>query len=211
MDRGLVVWFPSGSSFTGEDSVELHCHGSSAITAAVVSAIVSDPHCRLAAPGEFTLRAFQNGCMDFAEVEALSDLIAAETEVQRKQAMRLMDGALHTRVGGWREHLLRAQALVEATIDWADEEVPEDVSPEVISLLDSLIADMGRELKISSPALRLRDGFEVAIIGAPNSGKSSFINYLAGREAAITSPDSGYNKGRDRAAIRSRWVARDFS
>ncbi|MEM9098561.1 MAG: tRNA uridine-5-carboxymethylaminomethyl(34) synthesis GTPase MnmE [Pseudomonadota bacterium] len=191
LDEALVLWFAAGRSFTGEDLVELHCHGGVAITRAVLDAVLAAPGCRIAEPGEFTLRAFQNGRIDLAEAEALGDLINAETEVQRKQSLRMLEGDLHKRVEAWRSDLMRALAFIEVTIDWADEEVPEDVSPEVARVLDRLIDDLKREMQISQSAERLRLGFEVAILGAPNSGKSSFINYLAGREAAITSPIPG--------------------
>ncbi|MEM8792688.1 MAG: tRNA uridine-5-carboxymethylaminomethyl(34) synthesis GTPase MnmE [Pseudomonadota bacterium] len=191
LDEALVLWFPEGASFTGEDLVELHCHGSFAVVRAVLSTITEHPDSRLAEPGEFTLRAFQNGRIDLAGAEALGDLINAETEEQRKRSVRMLGGDLHRRVNVWRQELLHALALVEVTIDWADEEVPEDVSPEVSSVLDRLIERLDRELETSHAAERLRVGFEVALLGAPNSGKSSFINYLSGREAAITSPIPG--------------------
>ncbi|MEM9044130.1 MAG: tRNA uridine-5-carboxymethylaminomethyl(34) synthesis GTPase MnmE [Pseudomonadota bacterium] len=191
LDEALVVWFAAGRSFTGEDLVELHCHGGVAIIRAVLDFLSGQAECRLAEPGEFTLKAFRNGRIDLAGAEALADLIDAETEEQRKQSLRLLDGDLHRRIGAWRADLLRALALVEVTIDWADEEVPQDVSPEVQSIVDRLVDAFDRELVTSHAAARLRHGFEVAILGAPNAGKSSFINYLSGREAAITSPIPG--------------------
>ncbi len=191
LDEALVLWFPEGQSFTGEMIVELQCHGGTAVIHAVLDEVLAFPDCRLAEPGEFTLRAFKDGRIDLAEVEALGDLIDAETEEQRRQSVRLLEGELHRRSHGWKEQLIRATALIEATIDWADEKVPTDVSPEVSQILENLIREMSEELATASAAERLRNGFEVAILGAPNAGKSSLINCLAGREAAITSPVPG--------------------
>jgi len=191
LDRALVLWFPGGASFTGEPVAEFHCHGGRAVVQAVMGAIAAAGPCRLADPGEFTLRAFLNGRMDLAEVEALGDLIAAETEAQRRQAARLFGGALHRRAETWRNSLLRALALVEVSIDWADEEVPEEVEPEVSALLTPIVEEIRGELAVADGAERLRHGFEVALLGAPNSGKSSLFNALAGRDAAITSPIPG--------------------
>ncbi|MBY8976409.1 tRNA uridine-5-carboxymethylaminomethyl(34) synthesis GTPase MnmE [Rhodobacteraceae bacterium NNCM2] len=191
LDEAIVFWFPKGRSYTGEAMVEIQCHGGVAVVHAILDAILALPDCRLAEAGEFTLRAFKDGRMDLAEVEALGDLIDAETEAQRLQSVRMIEGALHHRAQVWRAKLIRAIALVEITIDWADEEVPEDVDPEVSAIVTDLIAEMKRELKGSIAAERLRLGFEVAILGAPNAGKSSFINYLAGKDAAITSPIPG--------------------
>lgn len=191
IDEALVLRFPEGASFTGEALVELHCHGGRAVVRAVMDALEAAVPCRMAEPGEFTLRAYLYGRIDLADAEALGDLVSAETERQRRQAARLVSGALRRRVGGWREKLIRALALVEVTIDWADEEVPEEVTPEVAELLGGVLAEIDRECTVSDGAERLRNGFEVAIIGAPNAGKSSLLNALAGREAAITSPVPG--------------------
>jgi tRNA modification GTPase len=145
----------------------------------------------MAEPGEFTRRAFEAGRLDLAKVEALGDLLAAETELQRRQAARGLGGALHRQTEAWREKLIRAAALVEVTIDWADEEVPEDVGPEVARLLAEVRGGIARELATSEGAERMRQGFEVAILGVPNAGKSSLFNALAGREAAIISAQPG--------------------
>ncbi|MEM7670490.1 MAG: GTPase, partial [Pseudomonadota bacterium] len=191
IDRALVLTFAEGRSFTGEAMAEFQTHGGPAVVDAVVARLLEFPGVRIAEPGEFTLRAFKNGRIDLAGAEALGDLINAGTEEQRAQSVRLMDGALHRRCEAWRDDLLRAVALIEVTIDWADEEVPEDVVPEVSQLVGGLIASMADELGRSDTAERIRTGFEVALLGAPNAGKSSLFNYLADREAAITSPNAG--------------------
>lgn len=191
LDEALVLRFEAGASFTGEAMTELHLHGGPAVVGAALDWLGKRPGLRLAEPGEFTLRAFREGRMDLTEVEALGDLLAAETETQRKQAARLVGGALADKIEAWRSALLRAVALVEVTIDWADEEVPEDVGPEVGSLLTEVSTGIAAELALSDGAARLRTGYEVALVGAPNAGKSSLINLLAGREAAIVSEMPG--------------------
>jgi len=191
IDEALVLAFPEGRSFTGEPVVELHLHGSIAIIRAVLAALSAVPGLRLAEPGEFTRRALMNERLDLAQVEGLGDLIEAETEAQRRQAMRIFSGALGARSQEWRRRLIRAAALLEATIDFADEEVPVDVSPEVAQLIDAVQEELSRELAGAAVAERIREGFEVAIVGPPNAGKSTLLNALAGRDAAITSEIAG--------------------
>jgi tRNA modification GTPase len=191
LDQALVIRFAAGQSFTGEEVVELHLHGSPAVVQAVLGWLGARSGFRLAEPGEFTRRALENGRLDLAQVEGLSDLIVAETEAQRRQAMRLFSGELGQRAERWRSGLLRAAALLEAVLDFADEEVPVDVRPEVIELVDRVLSELRQERAGFPMAERIRDGFEVAIVGSPNAGKSTLLNRLAGRQAALTSEHAG--------------------
>lgn len=191
LDEALVLCFAAPKSFTGEAVVELHLHGSLATVNVVLETLGNQPDLRLADPGEFTRRALENGRLDLAQVEGLGDLIEAETEAQRRQALRVLSGALGERAETWRSQLIRAAALLEATIDFVDEDVPIDVSPEVLSLIDSVSLDLQAEARGVIVAERIREGFEVAIVGKPNVGKSTLLNALAGRDAAITSEIAG--------------------
>ena len=191
LDEALVLFFAKGHSFTGEDVIELQTHGSPAIVNSVLAELGQIDGVRLAEPGEFTRRALENGRMDLAQVEGLADLIEAETEAQRQQALRVFDGAIGMRVEAWRTDLIRAAALLEATIDFADEDIPVDVTPEVKELTCGVLSQVTKEVTGAHAAERVRDGFEVAILGEPNVGKSTLLNALAGREAAITSSVAG--------------------
>lgn len=191
LDQALVLVFKAPSSFTGEDTIELQLHGSVAIVRAVEEAISATGLARLAEPGEFTQRALLNDMLDLTQVEGLGRLIDAETEAQRKVAQASFGGNLSKNTEAWRLALIRAAALLEASIDFADEDVPVDVIPEVQDLLAGLREQFGEEIKGAVVAERLGDGFEVAIIGAPNAGKSTLLNALAGREIAITSDVAG--------------------
>lgn len=191
LDEALVLVFAREASFTGEESVEFQTHGSPAVVAAVLGVLGRTEGLRMALPGEFTRRALESGRLDLAQVEALADLIAAETEAQRRQAIRVLSGDLGRKCERWRRDLIRAAALMEATIDFADEEVPENVVPEVSALIAGVAAGVREEIAGFGAAERIRSGFEVAIIGAPNVGKSTLLNALAGRDAAITSEFAG--------------------
>jgi tRNA modification GTPase len=191
LDTALVIVFAKGASFTGEESAEIHLHGGQAVVAVVLQALASIDGLRIAEAGEFTRRALENGCLDLHEVEGLADLIDAETEGQRKQAQRLLQGDFAERVATWRDGLLHALALVEATIDFADEDVPVDVWPEVRHQVAVLAGQMQADLEGAQAAERMRSGFEVVILGPPNVGKSTLINALSGRDAAMTSDIAG--------------------
>lgn len=210
LDQALVVVFDADHSFTGEEVVELHLHGSVAIINAVLDALGQIDGLRLAEPGEFSRRALINERLDLAQIEGLGDLIEAETEAQRKQAMQIFSGALGQKADSWRKTLIRAAALIEATIDFADEDVPVDVTGEVIDLVDKTAESLRAEAAGSHAAERVREGFEVAIIGPPNVGKSTLLNALAGRDAAITSEIAGTTRDVIEVRMDLRGIAVTF-
>ena len=191
LDQVLVLTFAKGGSFTGEEVVELHCHGSLAVIDAILAVFADSPKTRLAEPGEFTRQAFENGCLDLTQVEGLADLIAAETHEQLVLANRVFGGAFSAKVTAWRADLIRACALLETMIDFADEDIPQDLEAEVLSLIDKTIKSLRSEIMGTKIAERIRNGFEVAIIGRPNIGKSTLLNTLAGRKVALTSEIAG--------------------
>jgi tRNA modification GTPase len=191
LDDGIALWFPGPASFTGEDVAEFHVHGGQAVIAAIIEAALSVAGVRLAEPGEFTRRAFENGKLDLAEAEGLADLVDAETEAQRRQALRQRRGALSAVYESWRTRLIEAAALIETEIDFPDEELPEALAARAGPVLESLAADMARHLNDSHRGERIREGYRIAIIGPPNAGKSSLLNALARREAAIVSEMPG--------------------
>ncbi len=191
LDDGLVLWFGAPASETGEDVLELQLHGSPAVVTGVVDALGRLPDCRLAEPGEFARRAFDNAKLDLTGVEGLADLIAAETAAQRRQAVRQMRGELGRLYEGWRADLVRLLAHLEADIDFGDEDLPADLAARARATVAPLIAAMTRHLAQGRAGERLRAGLNVAILGAPNVGKSSLLNALARREAAIVSARAG--------------------
>ena len=191
IDEVLILTFKEKASFTGDETVEIHCHGSTAVVTYILQTLSKIKNFRIADPGEFTRRALENGNLDLTQVEGLADLIESETEAQRRLAIRSMDGALSSKVQEWRKDLIRAVSLIEATIDFADEDIPTDVTPEVLGLINKTQADIKSEIKGSFAAERIREGFEIAIVGPPNIGKSTLLNALAGRDAAITSDMAG--------------------
>jgi len=191
IDQALILIFRKPYSFTGENVVEFHLHGSSAVVSSVIKLLGNFKGLRSAEAGEFTRCALENGKIDLAQVEGLADLIDAETDAQHKQAARIFNGALGEKTKEWRAKLVKAGALLVATLDFADEEVPEEVTPEVEKLINMVLSDLDKEIIGVQTAERIRSGFEVAIVGAPNLGKSTLLNYLVGRDAAITSNVSG--------------------
>lgn len=191
IDQALIFIFSKPYSFTGENVVEFHLHGSSAVVSSVIKLLGNFKGLRSAEAGEFTRCALENGKIDLAQVEGLADLIDAETDAQHKQAARIFNGALGEKTKEWRAKLVKAGALLVATLDFADEEVPEEVTPEVEKLINMVLSDLDKEIIGVQTAERIRSGFEVAIVGAPNLGKSTLLNYLVGRDAAITSNVSG--------------------
>lgn len=191
IDHVLVLWFPGPNSFTGEDVVEFQTHGGRAVAEALLRALSRLPDFALAEPGAFTRRAFENNRLDLTEAEAIADLVHAETEAQRKQALRQLDGALGQLYQGWHDRLKHILAYAEAGIDFADEELPENLAEAQRARLQSLQADMAAHLADGHRGERIREGLSVAILGAPNAGKSSLLNALAAREAAIVSPIPG--------------------
>jgi tRNA modification GTPase len=190
IDDAIVLWLPAPHSVTGEDVAESQVHGSRAVLAALIAAL-GGMGLRLAEPGEFTRRGFVNGKLDLTQAEAIADLTAAETEAQRRQAMRQLDGALGALYRGWSARLLRLLAHIEAAIDFPDEDLPPEIEREVGAETAVLSVEIAAHLADQRRGERLRDGIAVAIVGPPNAGKSSLLNRLAQREAAIISPIAG--------------------
>lgn len=190
LDEALVLWLPGPNSFTGEDSAELHLHGGRAGVEAVSRAL-ADLGLRLAEPGEFSRRAFQNGKLDLTQAEAIADLVDAETEAQRRQALGQLEGELSARYEAWRKRLIQALARLEAAVDFPDEDLPETLQAEVGARIGALAAELEAALADHGRGERVREGFKIALIGAPNAGKSSLLNRLAGREAAIVTEIAG--------------------
>jgi tRNA modification GTPase len=194
LDRGLALWFPGPASYTGEDVAELHIHGGRASVAAILGALASlgpELGLRMAEAGEFTRRAFRRGKLDLTAAEGLADLVAAETESQRRQAFRQMEGALGARYESWREAIVRACALMESEIDFSDQDLPAGVAGAARREIESLLAALRAHLADRNRGERVREGIRIAIVGPPNVGKSTLLNALARREAAIVSDIPG--------------------
>ncbi|WP_027535008.1 tRNA uridine-5-carboxymethylaminomethyl(34) synthesis GTPase MnmE [Bradyrhizobium sp. WSM3983] len=192
IDDAVVLWFPGPGTATGEDVAEFHIHGGRAVLSALLAAISLIPNTRAAEPGEFTRRAFENGKLDLTEAEGLDDLIHADTDRQRRQALRQLQGLLGDRARDWRERIIEASALIEAGIDFSDEgDVPAELMAPAMKAIKALHDEIAKVLAAQGQAERLREGLVVAIAGEPNVGKSTLINQLARREVAIVSPHAG--------------------
>nr|Q07UP2.2 RecName: Full=tRNA modification GTPase MnmE [Rhodopseudomonas palustris BisA53] len=192
IDDAVVLWFPGPASATGEDVAEFHIHGGRAVLAALMATLSSFENVRAAEPGEFTRRAFEHGKIDLTEAEGLDDLIHADTDRQRRQALRQLNGLLGDRARDWRAQIIEAQALIEAGIDFADEgDVPDDLLAPALAKIEALAGEIEALLAAQGRSERLRDGLVVAIVGPPNVGKSTLMNQLARREVAIVSPHAG--------------------
>jgi len=191
IDEGVILWFPGPNSYTGEDLAEFHVHGSRAVIKAMHLAISKIKNCRLAEPGEFTKRAFQNGRINLLKAESIADLISSETEIQRKQALKIMSGQSSDKFNLWREKLLKILSHVEAKIDFPDEDLPKNIMNEIQKTSNKILKEIQKTLNDQKVGERIREGFKIAIVGPPNSGKSSLLNYLSKRDAAIVSEIAG--------------------
>jgi len=191
IDEGIILWFPGPESYTGEDMVEFHIHGSKAVIDALHSSISEVENCRLAEPGEFTKLAFQNGKINLLKAESIADLISAETEIQRQQAIKIMNGKSADKFNGLREKLLKILSHVEAKIDFPDEDLPEDVLKNIRKISTEVFSDIKKILDDQKIGERIREGFKIAIIGPTNAGKSSLLNHLSNRDVAIVSEIAG--------------------
>jgi tRNA modification GTPase len=190
IDEALTLWFPGPASYTGEDVAELHLHGGASVVARVIGSLAG-MGLRLAEPGEFTRRAFEAGKLDLTQAEAVADLIDAETDAQARQALAQMQGVLSHRYEGWRLRLIAALAHVEAAVDFPDEDLPGEICQRAASLIDTLIADLEAAVADAGRGERVREGYRIAIVGAPNAGKSRLFNALVGRDAAIVTAHAG--------------------
>jgi len=191
IDEGVIIWFPGPNSYTGEDLAEFHVHGSHAVINATHSAISEVKDCRLAEPGEFTKRAFQNGRINLLKAESIGDLISSETEIQRKQALKIMSGRSSDKFNSWREKLKKILSHIEAKIDFPEEDLPKNILTEIQKVSSNVLNEIKKTLNDQKVGERIREGFKIAILGPPNSGKSSLLNYLSKRDAAIVSEIAG--------------------
>ena len=191
IDEGLIIWFPGPQSYTGEDLAEFHFHGSRAVVTALHLSISNVKNCRLAEPGEFTKRAFQNGRINLMKAESIGDLISAETEIQRKQAIKIMNGKSSHVFNSWREKLLKILSHVEAKIDFPDEDLPREILQEIKQTSEQVLKEIKKTLNDQKVGEIIREGFKIAIVGPTNVGKSSLLNYLSKRDVAIVSEMAG--------------------
>jgi tRNA modification GTPase len=191
IDQAIIVWFKAPHSFTGEDCVEFHIHGSRAVYTELLECLSALPYFRTAEAGEFSKRAFAAGKMDLTQAEGLADLIHAHTRLQKRQAFLQMGGNLHRLYEGWRTEIIQIQALLEAYIDFPDEDIPVRITQDILSAKDRLMGEIVRHIEDSRSGERLKEGIRVVILGAPNAGKSSLLNALAKRDAAIVSHIAG--------------------
>ncbi len=191
IDEGIIIWFPGPNSYTGEDMVEFHVHGSLAVVQAIQNSISEIEGCRIAEPGEFTKIAFQNNKINLLKAESIADLISSETEIQRRQAVKIMTGKSAERFNSWRDGLVKVLANVEAKIDFPDEDLPEDILKNIKTKVNEIKNEIKKTLNDQKVGERIREGFKIAIVGPPNAGKSSLLNYLSNKEAAIVSEIAG--------------------
>ena len=191
IDEGIILWFPGPESYTGEDMAEFHIHGSKAVIDALHHSISKIENCRLAEAGEFTKLAFQNGKINLLKAESIADLISAETEIQRQQAVKIMNGKSANKFNSLREKLLKILSHVEAKIDFPDEDLPEDILKNIKKISNEIILNIKKILDDQKVGERIREGFKIAIIGPTNAGKSSLLNHLSNRDVAIVSEIAG--------------------
>ncbi len=191
IDEGIIIWFPGPESYTGEDMAEIHVHGSRAVIEAILNSISQIQNCRLAEPGEFTKLAFQNGKINLLKAESIGDLIASETEIQRKQAIKIMSGKSSHKYNFWREALLKILSNLEAKIDFPDEDLPKDILEGMKNNSKKIKFEIQKILNDRKVGERIREGYKIAILGPTNSGKSSLLNYLSKRDVAIVSEIAG--------------------
>jgi len=191
IDEGIIIWFPGPESYTGEDMAEIHVHGSRAVVEAILNSISQIKNCRLAEPGEFTKLAFQNGKINLLKAESIGDLIASETEIQRKQAIKIMSGKSFVKYNSWREGLIKILSNVEAKIDFPDEDLPKDILKDIKNNSEKIKLEIQKILDDRKVGERIREGYKIAILGPTNAGKSSLLNYLSKRDVAIVSEIAG--------------------
>jgi len=191
IDEGIIIWFPGPNSYTGEDMAEFHVHGSRAVIDAIHNSISKVENCRLAEPGEFTKIAFQNNKINLLKAESIADLISSETEIQRKQAIKIMSGRSSEKFNSWREKLLKILSNIEAKIDFPDENLPDNILEDIQSSSKKIKDEIKKLLDDEKIGERIREGFKISIVGPTNAGKSSLLNYLSKKEAAIVSEIAG--------------------